>query len=393
MKVFLSTYSNIAFVQEGKFLNFPKRYGNNVDVYTKKKEDSVMKNIYLHRWDSTPPSKLYPQREGKSLSAQINYARKGETISRIALQQGKLKSNLSVEQKDKLPVGLKERPLIDITPLSYIYNYGGVQNKKNYLRLSKGFSLELSNDRKSFQLIDFQNGWMDYALDAPHTRGRLRFKKNSFHFRDLLRFSRGMIQGGITVDLDTITTGVTQRTENLSELPSIAMRKILHTKREEMIALSPKEIFEKYRFYVPLTMHTPQKRKIHFDLVMYHSRFFESLHKNFLFQIQKNISVAVGSLLLVILSISLGRSINIRSKGKGGSFITALVVYFFYNVAQNLTGLSYHKNIVSSPSIVWIPELMILLFIILTLYSDKITKWSFLTLSFSKIKKLFHPSS
>ncbi len=390
MTVFLHTYSNIAFVQEGKFLNFSQKYGNNVDLYTKKKEDSVLKNIYLHRWTTTPPSKLYSQ--GKSLTTQINYARKGETISRIASKQDKLKSNLLVRQKDKLPFGLKGRPLIDITPLSYTYNYGSVQNRKNYLRLSEGFSLELSNDRKSFQLIDFQNGWMDYSLNSPHAQGHLRFQKNSFHFRDLLRFSRGIIQGGITADLDTITTGVPQRTENLSELPSLSMREILHTRREEMISLSPKEIFEKYRFYVPLAMNTPQKRKIHFDRVLYHSGFFESLYKHFLFKIQKNISVPIGSLLLVILAISLGSSTNIRNKGKGGSFITALVVYFFYNVVQNLTGLSYRKNIVSYPSIVWIPELMILFAIILILFFEKRTKWSFFTFSFSKVKKIFHPS-
>ena len=392
----LHLYESLAFVRAGRFFNRPVWSGNHIDIYAKNRDASVLKKVYIHRWNMDPSqgSKTIPyrgkeRRVGASQTLQIIFAEKGEVIQKpradpLLIEEGtqskeaNKKGNEKAEQERvkpenkavKLPEGLAGRDLTDLSFVSILPKIQDERDTQKYIRLEKGFMLQFDLERAKIQTSNFRQGLMDYSLSAPpRTQGYFGISPHTFTLGQLIAVYYKFNRGGLVIDPFTVYGGREPRAQNYIEIPRKELLPLLKQNSLALSNLSTEEIYRKYGLYISAKENTPAKRQFHFNYLYKLGSHLLEKQPELLFLIHQRISLTFSILLFLLIAFPLG--ISSKRSGKGASFSLALFVYAFYSILDRALDLTFKKGELHPALAAWLPELALLIIGLLSLFRSQ----------------------
>ena len=368
-------YQSLAFVKPGLFFNRPVWGGNHTDIYAKNRDSSRLNEVYVHGWaiDFGKGSRtLYHRGENKrvglSQTQKIIFAKQGELIERPrSFLRGEkegldAKGNTGIEQEiedEKLPEGLAGRDLADLSFMNRLPEIEDKKTLKKYIRLANGFMLQMEPARQKLQMTNFLSGFLDYELSSPPKgQGYFGVTPSSLTLGELFTIYNKLEDGGLIIDPFSISGRREFSPKNYVEIPPKKFIPLLKEDPISLSRLSPKEIQDKYAFYVPIEKDTPEKRQAHFKKIYgFGARLLEK-EEEFLFVIHDRISIVLGVFIFLLLSLPLGLG-NKRS-GKGPSFSIALLIYALYSSLGKFVEFLFENKDLSPFWAAWLPEMFLL---------------------------------
>ena len=382
----LLSYQSLAFVRPGLFFNRPVWGGNHIDIYTKNRDSSTLREIYIHGWniDFSQESKSFYYRGetrqvGRAQTRQIIFSKHGKLIKRLRnpsslekenKKEQKVKRNEDIEQKiedSKLPEGLAGRELADLSFINGLAKIEDESAPKKYIRLEKGFMIRLAPDRRKIQVSNFLEGSLDYSLSSPPKgRGYFKIIPSTLTLGQLIIIQKKLSEGGLILDFDSIRGDKEFSPENYVEIPRKEVLPLLEKNTVSLSYLSPKEVQEKYGFYIPTKENTPEKRQAYFKEIYQLGSSILEKEIELLFLIQDRISLIPAIFLSLVLALPLG--VASRRSRKGASFSIAFIIYVTYTVLSKLLELLLSRGEVGYIEAAWLPEIFLFAAFLLSLF-------------------------
>ena len=366
----LFKYHSLAFVSPGRFFNKIKGEGSHTDIYTQERSSSLLKNIYVHFWDiyaHPESSKIVIGEEeksiGKSRTNKIIYAQKGELIKKAIIKKTQQKNDTlsSPSPRSEYPKLLQGRDLMDLGFQCQLGNWEeGDKEYKKYIRLHNGFAFNLNEERNKLEFTNFlDEGLMDYTLATPSSgQGYFTLTLHITTLGELVEIYNKMHTGGLVIDPNIIYSTNTSDPKNYMEIPRLDLIPILKDRAEELSNYDSETINERFHFYVPESMDTPEKRKEYFASTLELSKDLVKKYDALRFTIHKRISSSLSVLVFLLLAFPLG--ISVRRSGKGASFSFALLVYAGYSIFSGVANLNFENGNLPPVVAAWLAEFILL---------------------------------
>ena len=397
-------YQSIAFVREGNFFNRFFGGGDHTDIYAEDRDGSTLSKVYVHRWQIDPHGgsirTFYRDKYelvGSSQTQQIIFAKKGEIIKRsrasshsegIPDKEQREKGNKGRAQKikeTKLPKGLAGRDLMDLSFTGKLPKIEDETAPQKYIRLEKGFMIQLNPQRTRIQTSNFRQGLMEYSLDSPlASQGYFGIVSHTLTLNQLVSVYYKFNRGGLVIDPFTVYGNKEPSPENYIEIPP---KKLLSLLKQDSLALSnlsPEEIYHKHGLYIPAKEDTPEKRQIHFKhLYSLGSHLLEN-EAEFLFLIHQRISLTLSVFLFLLIALPLGESV--KRSGKTASFGVALLIYALYAISDKSLELAFQKGKLDPALAAWLPEIVLFLAALLSLLRSQESRYFLASLLYPQQK-------
>lgn len=373
-------YQSIAFVKAGHFFNRPAEGGENIDIYAEGRDDSSLKNLYIHRWSIYPHlgSKRIPQDEGDMLvgasqTDQIIFAKEGNLIERP------VSSSLAVEEiqkkkqdieKVKLPRGLADRSLLDLGFMLKLPEIEDTKERRKYMRLKKGFTIQLNPERTKVQVNNFQAGLMDYSLAPPAKK--LFYFSISISFLtlwQLIEINHKIENGGLVIDPNFIYSDKEVSQENYIEIARKELLPLLKPGSSLLVQLSPEEIYDKYGLYIPMEKDTPEKRQAHFNYIHELGSYMLQKQPEIIYSIHQRISLTLSVFFFLLIAFPLG--VGAERSGKGASFSLALFFYLSHTILLRVLNVMFEEGELGPVLTAWLPQVILFLATLFALFRSQ----------------------
>ena len=358
----LKNYHSLTMVSTGRFMGragFDGVSSKGQDIYAESRTGNILNQVQIREWNNSvdltnsPSVKINDKVRipiGNGFITQVIHARSGELLSRI--------------RED------------------------GVEEK--LIRLTDGFTIELDDDEKAYQVTDFSGGSMDYVIPTPPPQlGRLDVKPDNRNFGELFEFLDKLENGGIEITPMTII-GSLANLEGMrnygglvgeasdAELEGAMNQKILLPSVSEMEALSARMQFASMVFaqtgkmpeieglgdfsaLVQSGQGNPQSQMMMFSMMF--QKLIEDAKKTGLkyqFEIHRRIATPIGCLLFFFVSFPLG--LVVKRSGKGMSFTLALAVFAGYYIVAMVCSAQANAGKMDPAVGAWAPNVGLLAF-------------------------------
>lgn len=358
----LKNYHSLTMVSTGRFMGrggFDGVSSKGQDIYAESRTGNILNQVQIREWNNSVDLKNSPTVPvgdnvripiGNGFITQVIHAKSGELLSRV--------------RED------------------------GTEEK--LIRLTEGFTIELDDEEKAYQVTDFGGGTMDYVIPAPPQQlGRLDVKPDNRTFSELFEFLDKLENGGIEITPMTIL-GSMANLDGLrdygglvgeasdEELEGMMNQKILLPSVGEMEAMSQQMQFASIMF--SQTGKMPEIKGLEnfgtliqggegnpASQIMMFSMMFQNLIKDakktgikYKFEIHRRVATPIGCLLFFFVSFPLG--LVVKRSGKGMSFTLALAVFAGYYIVAML-GTSQATQGKMDPGVAaWLPNSLLLVF-------------------------------
>ncbi|MCR9144890.1 MAG: LptF/LptG family permease [bacterium] len=377
----LKNYHSLTMVSTGRFMGrggFDGVSSKGQDIYAESRTGNILNSVQIREWNNSVDlanSPTVPVGDnvripiGNGFITQVIHAKSGELLSRI--------------RED------------------------GTEEK--LIRLTEGFTIELDDEQKAYQVTDFGGGTMDYVIPAPPGQlGRLDVKPDNRTFAELFDFLERLENGGIEITPMTIL-GSMANLDGLrdygglvgeasdEELEGMMNQKILlpSIQQMEMMALQMQFAAGQYA----RTGEMPQIAGMEnfgallaggegnpSSQILMLSVMLQNLIKDakktgikYHFEIHRRVATPIGCLLFFFVSFPLG--LVVKRSGKGMSFTLALGVFAGYYIVS-MVGTSQATQGKLDPAVAaWLPNLILLGFgfYLMASRTDGFSPFAFLT--------------
>ncbi len=358
----LKNYHSLTMVSTGRFMGrggFDGVSSKGQDIYAESRTGNILNHVQIREWNNSVDLANSPTVAvgdnvripiGNGFITQVIHAKSGELLSRV--------------RED------------------------GTEEK--LIRLTEGFTIELDDEEKAYQITDFAGGSMDYVIPAPPGQlGRLDVKPDNRTFAELFDFLDRLENGGIEITPMTIL-GSMANLQGMrdygglvgeasdEELEGMMNQKILlpSIQQMEMMALQMQFAAGQYA----RTGEMPQIAGMEnfgallqtgegnpTSQIMMLSVMLQNLIKDakktgikYRFEIHRRIATPIGCLLFFFVSFPLG--LVVKRSGKGMSFTLALGVFAGYYIVT-MVGTSQATQGKLDPGVAaWLPNVILLFF-------------------------------
>jgi lipopolysaccharide export system permease protein len=377
----LKNYHSLTMVSTGRFMGrggFDGVSSKGQDIYAESRTGNILNQVQIREWNNSVDlanSPTVPVGDnvripiGNGFITQVIHAKTGELLSRV--------------RED------------------------GTEEK--LIRLTEGFTIELDDEEKAYQITDFGGGSMDYVIPAPPGQlGRLDVKPDNRTFAELFDFLDRLENGGIEITPMTIL-GSMANVQGLrdygglvgeasdEELEGMMNQKILLPSIEQMEMMALQMQFAAGTF--ARTGKMPQIQGMEnfgallqggdgnpTQQIMMLSMMLQNLIKDakktgikYRFEIHRRVATPIGCLLFFFVSFPLG--LVVKRSGKGMSFTLALGVFAGYYIVAML-GTSQATQGKLDPGVAaWLPNAILLTFgfYLMASRTDGFNPFAFLT--------------
>ena len=338
----LKTYHSLTLVKPGSFMggsNMNSLSKTGQDIYAENRDGDVLLNVQIRQWFNALDAN---KSEMVNLGGVVLPIGDGYIKQVINAQTGELLS-----RKNKF--GIEE----------------------TFIRLKKGYILEISENRSGYQMTNFSDGFMDYVIPPPVKQmGRLNVRPDNYTINELFQFLENMEKGGNKIDV----CAMTQMCQGES-LPSTTVVSDEGTEEElppGIIVVPSMNEMEFQLTQLKLWLMTNMEKvgkpdgpseeeftmksrlMLQFTIFLKDS---ETTKRKFEVEIQKRMATPVASILFFFVAFPLG--LVVKRSGKGMGFALALMVFGIYYIFLTL-GLSNANSGSVSPFVgAWLPDIVI----------------------------------
>lgn len=352
----LKNYHSLTMVSTGRFMGrggFDGVSTKGQDIYAESRTGNTLNQVQIREWNNSVDLANSPKIRisdsvsipiGNGFITQVIHAESGELLTRIR-QDG---------AEEKL------------------------------IRLSGGFTIELDDEEKAYQITDFGAGTMDYVIPPPPAQlGRLDVKPDNRNFDELFDFLDKLENGGIEITPMTILGSMGNLRDygglvgdaTDEELEGVMNQKILLPSVSEMDLMQKQMQFATMVFAQTGEMPEIPGMGDFSNLIgsgegdpasqmFMFSAMFENLIKNakktgvkYHFEIHRRIATPIGCLLFFFISFPLG--MVAKRSGKGMGFTLALVVFTLYNVVATVTTTQAFGGRMDPAVAAWLPNTLL----------------------------------
>lgn len=366
----LKTYHSLTMVQTGRFLGgatIESGSFDGQDIYAESRQGDRLYNVQIRRWHT----ELDPARTrhvqvlqfsipiGTGYLTQIIQARHGELL---------------VRRKDD---GSFER----------------------LIRLEGGFSVELDENQRAYQVTRFEDGFMDYVIPPPPAQlGRLDVRPDNFTLPELISQIDQLDNGGFRINPLTILGPLAQQlgaqqgdglaglggggglppgVPEFIELPSIARMESISQQLE--LCMIGGLGMDRCPMPPELNSAPPELRSQLGLMLASFVKDAKATRTKFAYEVQNRIAGPVACLLFYFISFPLG--MTVKRSGKGMSVVQALVLFAAYYTLAWQGAEQANSGKLSAAAAAWIPVFLLFCFglYIMSRKTDGFSPFYFLT--------------
>ena len=336
----LKTYHSLTLVKPGSFMGGASTDSlskTGQDIYAENRKADVLLNVQIRKWfsdvDIRTSEKVVIKNTlipiGDGYINQIVNASSGELLSRI---------------NDK-------------------------GENETFIRLKKGYILDINEDRSGYQMTNFQNGFMDYVIPPPPKKyGRLNVRPDNYMIHELYQVIHNIEHGGNKIDICALTKmcesgsisttvmsqdGKSEEFNGIIELPGLGEMEMELNRLKFWLLTNRAKIGTPDG---PSEEEFSLKAKLLIQLPLFIDKSVETKTR-FEVEIQKRLATPVASLLFFFVAFPLG--LVVKRSGKGMGFALALLVLVIYYVFLTF-GLTKANDGEISPVLgAWLPDIVI----------------------------------